>query len=564
MRCKELTLFYLYYNHIYMKRLALLFLSLAAAVGLQAKSAPVNLIPQPKEVTYGTGVFKAAGAPVSFDYTLDKASSDLVRAFADRLSLLSGKPSKVTAKAGKKGFVFTKDGPLPAEGYNLVIDGKAVKVTAADYKGLVNAFATLAQLLPEDFFREAPAPKTDWVLPQITVKDAPRFGYRGFHMDVARHFFSVEEVKKILDVMTLYKMNRFHWHLTDDQGWRIEIKRYPKLTSVGSVRKQTLVGHHKRSSEYDGIPHGGYYTQEQIRDIVAYAQQRGIVIIPEIDLPGHMVAALAAYPELGCTGGPYEVRQKWGIATEVLCAGREMSLRFLEDVLTEVMDLFPSEYIHIGGDECRKQEWEKCPFCQRKIEELGLRSDEHWTKEQYLQGYVTARMQNFLAEHGRKMIGWDEVLEGELKPGATVMSWRGTKGGIKAAKMNFDVIMSPNTYLYLDYYQSQDTDAEPLAIGHYLPVEKTYGYKPLDEIPAEFQSHIIGVQANLWTEYIASPKHLEYMYFPRAMAAAEIGWTPEENKDFDRFKNNLNHHFRILDILGVTYCRAVFGQSGMR
>ncbi len=549
-----------------MKRLLLLFIAgLTLLSGVQAKQIPVHIVPSPNRMALGSGTFKAAGENVSYDLALGTPSADVIRAFAERLSMLTGKTSKLSHKPGRNGFVFRYDGQIPAEGYNLDIDGKAAVVAVSDYKGLLNALATLAQLMPAEFFGTSPAPKAQWQLPRLSIQDAPRFGYRGLMLDVARHFFSVEEVKKILDVMALYKMNRFHWHLTDDQGWRIEIKRYPKLTSVGSVRKQTLVGHHRsKDVTYDGIPHGGFYTQEQIKDIVAYAAQRGITIIPEVDLPGHMVAALASYPELGCTGGPYEVRQKWGIAKESLCAGKEMTMRFLEDVLTEVMELFPSEYIHIGGDECRKDEWEKCPFCQRKIEELGLKSDEHWTKEQYLQGYVTARMQHFLAQNGRKLIGWDEILEGELEPGATVMSWRGTKGGIKAAKMNFDVIMSPNSFLYLDYYQSDRKDKEPLAIGHYLPVDSTYSYKPLDGIPAEFQERIIGVQANLWTEYIASPKHLEYMFFPRAIAAAEIQWCEQEKKDFDRFKADLPHQFDILDRLGVSYCRAVFGQYGIQ
>ena len=547
-----------------MKRILTTLLALGALIGLEAKQIPVNIVPQPNQIEIDRGSYKIAGVPVSYDRAMDRRSVDLVRHFTHRLETLTGKEMKISAKPGKKGFVFSRDNLIPAEGYRLDIDGKAVKIAAPDYKGFLNALQTLAQLMPLEYFKGLPAPRADWQLPQVSIQDAPRFAYRGFHMDVARHFFPVEEVKKMLDVMALYKMNRFHWHLTDDQGWRLEIKRYPKLTTVGSVRKETIVGHHRKSAEYDGIPHKGFYTQEQIRDVVAYADSLGITVIPEIDLPGHMIAALAAYPELGCTGGPYEVRTRWGIANESLCAGKEMTMRFLEDVLTEVMDLFPSEYIHIGGDECRKGEWEKCPFCQRKIEELGLKSDEHWTKEQYLQGYVTARMQDFLAQNGRKLIGWDEVLEGELKPGATVMSWRGTKGGIKAAKMDFDVIMSPNSFLYLDYYQSDKKDLEPLAIGHYLPVDSTYSYKPLDGIPEQFQHHIIGVQCNLWTEYISTPKHLEYMYFPRAIAASEIQWTEEENKSWPRFKAALGHQFDILDVLGVSYSRAVYGIYGLK
>ena len=546
------------------KILAALILLAAATAAHAAKTVPVNIIPRPNDITLGSGTFKVPGAPVSYDFALSINSVHLIKDFADRLGTLTGKPCKISGKVGKKGFIFTRDNLIPAEGYNLDITGNAVTVAVSDYKGLVNALQTIAQLLPLEYFGSEPAPKADWLLPQLSIKDAPRFGYRGLELDVARHFFPADEIKKLLGVMALYKMNRFHWHLTDDQGWRIEIKRYPKLTTIGSVRAQTIVGHQKKSTEYDGIPHKGFYTQEQIKDIVAFADSLGIVIIPEIDLPGHMVAALASYPELGCTGGPYEVRQRWGIANESLCAGREMTMRFLEDVLTEVMALFPSEYIHIGGDECRKGEWEKCVFCQRKIEELGLKTDDHWTKEQYLQGYVTARMQKFLAENGRKLIGWDEILEGDLQPGATVMSWRGTKGGIKAAKMGYDAIMTPNTYMYLDYYQSDRKDLEPLAIGHYLPVDTTYSYNPVKGIPEECHKHIKGVQANIWTEYIATPEHMEYMAFPRAMAAAEVGWTQEENKSFVRFKADLPSHFRMLRKLGVNYSEAVFGHYGMK
>ena len=546
------------------KVLATLVLVCLATAAFAAKQLPVNIIPRPNEMTISSGTFKVSGAPVSYDRALSQESVNTICSFAVRLSTLTGKDSKISGKPLKKGFVFTRDNLIPQEGYRLEIDGKAVKVAVSDYKGLMNALQTLAQLFPTEYFLGKPAPRAQWLLPQLTINDAPRFLYRGLHMDVARHFFQVDEVKKILRVMALYKMNRFHWHLTDDQGWRIEIRRYPRLTQVGSVRKQTIIGHHRRPEGFDGIPYGGFYTQDEIRDVVAYADSLGIVIIPEIDLPGHMVAALTSYPELGCTGGPYEVRQDWGIARESLCAGREMTLRFLEDVLTEVMELFPSEYIHIGGDECMKVEWEKCPFCQRKIEELGLKSDEHWTKEQYLQGYVTARMQRFLAENGRKLIGWDEILEGDLQPGATVMSWRGTKGGIRAAKMGYDAIMSPNSYMYLDYYQTDRKDLEPLAIGGYLPIDTTYSYNPVKGIPEEFQDHIIGVQANLWTEYISTPKYLEYMYFPRAIAAAEVEWTREENKSFVHFKAALPHQLEILRLLGCNYSEAVFGRYGMK
>jgi hexosaminidase len=347
-------------------------------------------------------------------------------------------------------------------------------------------------MLPPEYFGKAKASKAAWVLPCVSIKDSPRFGYRGLMLDVCRHFFSVEEVKRYLDLMAIYKMNTFHWHLSEDQGWRIEIKKYPKLTEIGAWRDSTKIGaNNDAKAGYDHTRYGGFYTQDQIRDVVAYAQKLGITVMPEIDLPGHMVAALASYPELGCTGGPYSVRSRWGIATEVLCPGKETTFKFIEDVLTEVMELFPGKYIDIGGDECPKAEWKKCPDCQRRIRQLGLRDKDGLTAEQQLQNYVTARVQKFVNDHGRKIVGWDEILEGDLAEGATVMSWRGVKGGVEAAKRGFDVIMSPNTYMYIDYYQTKDKEREPLCIGGYLPVDTTYVCEPCKGIPEEAQKHIL-------------------------------------------------------------------------
>ena len=372
------------------------------------------------------------------------------------------------------------------------------------------------------------------------------------HLDCSRHFFSVQEVKKYLDVMALHKMNRFHWHLTDDQGWRVEIKKYPKLTEIGAFRNGTVIK--KDWNSNDGIRYGGYYTQEQMKDIVAYADKLGITVIPEIDLPGHMMGALAAYPELGCTGGPYEVWTRWGVSGQVLCPGKEAMFTFLEDVFTELMEIFPSEYIHIGGDECPKEEWEKCPECQARIKELGLKDSNGQTAEQYLQSYVTARVQKFLNDHGRKIIGWDEILEGELAKGATVMSWRGVKGGIQASSMGFDVIMTPNTYCYFDHLQSQDLDKEPFSIGGDLPLEKVYSYDPLEGLDGQQQKHILGVQANLWTEYIATPEHLEYMQLPRLDALSEVQWCDPSRKNIERLKTALKDKlFKIYDTMGYNY-----------
>ena len=391
----------------------------------------------------------------------------------------------------------------------------------------------------------------------MKIADAPRFAYRGMHLDVARHFFSVDEVKRYIDVMAIHKLNTLHWHLTDDQGWRIEIKRYPELTAVGSIRKATVV--RKEWGTYDGTPYGGFYTQDEIRDVVKYAADRGVTVIPEIDLPGHMLAALTAYPELGCTGGPYEVWGRWGVADDVLCPGREKTFEFLEGVLTEVMELFPSEYIHIGGDECPKVRWEKCPRCQAKIRQLGLKDDGEHTAEHYLQSYVTDRIGKFLAQHGRRIIGWDEILEGRAPSDAVVMSWRGSEGGIAAAKLGHDVIMTPNSHFYFDYYQSLDTDAEPFGIGGYIPMEQVYSYDPaFPELTPEQQKHILGVQANLWTEYVLSDEHLEYMLLPRLAALSEVQWCLPETKDWNRFIGS----FRMDEIysqMGYEFAKHIFG-----
>ena len=542
---------------IYIIALVLIF----ASCSMKAKEAEttINVIPYPQSVEVGKGAFKGAGANFNCDQAIDMKTQELIKEFADRITLVSGRicsyaaPVGLSKDSGKvKGFIFLKDDSLADEEYSISVSKSNCVVRASSYNGFLYAIQTLKQLTSVSIFSEAPDPSEKFLFPCVKIQDKPRFGYRGMHLDCSRHFFSVEEVKKYLDVMAMYKLNRFHWHLTDDQGWRAEIKKYPKLTEVGAFRNGTVIK--KDWGSNDGIRYGGYYTQEQMKDIVAYAARLGIVVIPEIDLPGHMMGALAGYPELGCTGGPYEVWTRWGVSEQVLCPGKEGMFTFLEDVFTELMDIFPSEYIHIGGDECPKSEWEKCPACQARIKALGIKADEHHTAEQYLQSYVTARVQKFLNDHGRKIIGWDEVLEGELAKGATVMSWRGTDGGIKASAMGFDVIMTPNTYCYFDYYQSQDQDKEPFGIGGDLPLEKVYGYEPLEGLDAGQQKHILGVQANLWTEYIATPEHLEYMLLPRMTALSEVQWCRPEDKNLDRFKAALQaESFRIFDILGYNY-----------
>ena len=479
--------------------------------------------------------------------------------FAARLATVTGGTNPVTVadEVPASGIRFVTDESLPAEGYELNVDGEGIEVRASQFPGFLYALQSLEQLLPAAVYGTEPAPDAAWEVPCVKIADAPRFAYRGMHLDVARHFFSVDEVKRYIDVMAIHKLNTLHWHLTDDQGWRIEIKRYPELTAVGSIRKATVV--RKEWGTYDGTPYGGFYTQDEIRDVVKYAADRGVTVIPEIDLPGHMLAALTAYPELGCTGGPYEVWGRWGVADDVLCPGREKTFEFLEGVLTEVMELFPSEYIHIGGDECPKVRWEKCPRCQAKIRQLGLKDDGEHTAEHYLQSYVTDRIGKFLAQHGRRIIGWDEILEGRAPSDAVVMSWRGSEGGIAAAKLGHDVIMTPNSHFYFDYYQSLDTDAEPFGIGGYIPMEQVYSYDPaFPELTPEQQKHILGVQANLWTEYVLSDEHLEYMLLPRLAALSEVQWCLPETKDWNRFIGSFRMD-KIYSQLGYEFAKHIFG-----
>ena len=391
-----------------------------------------------------------------------------------------------------------------------------------------------------------------------TVEDMPRFQYRGTHLDVARHMFPVEFIKRYIDILALHNINVLHWHISDDQGWRIEIKSRPELTQKGAYRSGTVI--RKEWGTSDGIPYGGYYTQEEAREIVRYAAERYITVIPEIDMPGHMLAALTAYPELGCTEGPYEVWTRWGVADDVLCVGKEETFDFLEDVYTEIMDIFPSKYIHIGGDECPKVRWETCPVCQAKIAELGLKDDAEHTAEERLQSYAVERVEKFINSKGRSIIGWDEILEGGLAPNATVMSWTGTEGGRLAAHMGHDVIMVPASYFYLNFHQSDDIEHEPFGIGGYVPIEKVYSFDPIpDDLKGtEKASHIIGVQANLWTEYIKTTEHAEYMLLPRLAAVSEVQWSAQDKRDFDDFSRRLRNLVPIYDLYGYNYALRIF------
>ena len=537
----------------------ILFLSLTlalAACSSPKQPQPFSVIPMPNDVTLSEGSFNLADARITCDENLDEASAKAVNNFIQTLKTVTGK--SMDGKGGPVRFGLNPN--LGAEEYFLQVKPDGVSVEASAFGGFFYAIQTLKQMLPAAVYGGKKA-NADWLLPCVTILDAPRFDYRGIHMDPCRHFWTVEETKRYIDIAATYKLNRLHWHLTEDQGWRMEIKKYPKLTEVGAWRNGTCIG--KDFDSNDGIRYGGFYTQDEMREIVAYAAERNITVIPEVDLPGHMVAALAAYPELGCTGGPYEVWTRWGVSEDVLCVGKEETFTFLEDVLTEVMDIFPSEYIHIGGDECPKVRWENCPLCQARIKELGIKAHGNFSAEQELQCYVTARIQKFLNDHGRKIIGWDEILEGDLAPGATVMSWRGTQGGIEAAKQGFDVVMTPNSHMYIDYYQSQERDKEPLCIGGLVTVEKLYSYEPYEGMAAGTEDHILGVQANLWTEYIGTEEFLEYMLLPRLCALSEVQWCNADRKDYTRFDSALDHTFQMLDVMGYTYAKHVRGIIGL-
>lgn len=539
------------------KNIKLLVLLLSAGVifsceGIkEIKEANYDVVPLPSEITdLGGEPFKLnSSTKIVYPDGNEKMRKN-AEFLSEFLQLSIGIKTDVTPEDSDANFIVLSNNleSNNPEAYEIVVNQDKIEISGSSEAGVFYGIQTLRKATPIGNFAVS--------FPAVTIKDQPRFGYRGSMLDIARHFQSVDFIKKYIDLLAMHNINRFHWHLTEDQGWRIEIKKYPKLTEIGSVRKETVIG--KNTGEYDGIPHGGFYTQEEIKDVVEYAAERYITIIPEVDLPGHMLAALSAYPELGCTGGPYEVERSWGVFDDVLCPGKEETFTFLEDVLTEVMELFPSEYIHIGGDECPKVRWEECPDCQQRIKDLGLKDGDH-KKEFYLQSYVTARVEKFLNDHGRSIIGWDEILEGELAPNATVMSWRGMQGGIEAAQMNHDVIMTPTNYCYFDYYQSEYIDDEPFGIGGYVPVETVYSFEPAPDIlTPEQKSHILGAQANLWTEYIKTPEHVEYMLLPRLAALSEVQWMQPEEKNYEEFLDRLPRLVALYDKLGYNYATHIF------
>lgn len=434
-----------------------------------------------------------------------------------------------------------QDESLGDEGYLLHINPKRmISIQANHAGGVFYGLQSLLQHFPATLFASE-SKASSWKLPATSIRDVPRFTYRGMHLDVARHFFPVEFIKQYIDLLAFYKFNHFHWHLTEDQGWRIEIKQYPQLTETAAWRKETIIGHQsERPKRFDGIPYGGYYTQDEVREIVRYAALRNITIIPEIEMPGHAQAALAAYPYLGCTGGPYEVATQWGVFEEVFCT-RESTFEFLENVLTEVMELFPGTYIHIGGDEVPKTRWNACDDCRQRMQDENLGGADE------LQSYFVQRIEQFLHANDRKLIGWDEILEGGLAPRATVMSWRGTEGGIAAARMGHDVIMTPNSHCYFDHYQAVP-EGEPLAIGGLTMLEDVYHYEPVPEVLSPDEaSHILGAQANVWTEYLKTPSAVEYMILPRMAALSEVVWSDSSQRNYEDFKVRLSWHFELYE-----------------
>lgn len=536
-------------------------IALAMTIGLlfaQCTPAPTaqanyEVIPMPQSITLSNSdnqFVLHSGTLISYtsgNEDMARNAQFLQTYLTDQL----GYTLRVEPGVASEGIVLKLVEGQASEGYTITVDADRVLVEATSPAGIFYGIQTIRKAVPVEMGAVVG-------FPAGVITDAPRFAYRGAHLDVCRHFFSVDSVKTYIDMLVLHNMNKFHWHLTEDQGWRMEIKQFPKLTEIGSVRNGTMI--RKDWNSNDSIQYGGFYTQDECREIVKYAADRYITVIPEIDMPGHMVAAVTAYPELGCTGGPYEVRTIWGVSEELLCAGNEKVYDFVDKVLDEVMDVFPSKDIHIGGDECPKTEWEKCPKCQSKIKALGLKKDDRFTAEQKLQAYFTKHVDEYLTKHGRNAIGWDEILEGGVSENATVMSWRGESGGIEAARLKHRVIMTPNTYCYFDYYQSKDRDNEPFAIGGFLPIKHVYDYEPLPaNLTPEEQSYIWGVQCNVWTEYIPAFSHVQYMMLPRGAALSEVQWSLPEAKDYEKFKNErLPRLIKIYELYGYNYSRRIY------
>lgn len=535
-------------------KICISFLALLLMIGIQASSQAPALIPAPLSLQMDGGSFSFSTTTVIvYEKPSGLQAAEMLNAYLKKhygfqlavrnnLGRVFKRPESViwiAALPMRQSLTNEHEG-IP-EYYRIAVQPDGVFLNG-NPMGLLRGVSTLLQLLPTE-------PKWEKVeIPGLKIEDKPRFAYRGLHLDAGRHFQPVSFVKKYIDYLFLHKYNYFHWHLTEDQGWRIEIKKYPKLTSIGACRNGTIIGRYPGKGN-DGQRHCGFYTQKQIREVVKYAADRGITVIPEIEMPGHSSAALAAYPELGCTGGPYKVQETWGVFNDVYCAGNEKTYTFLEDVLKEAMALFPSSYIHVGGDECPKASWKKCAKCQKRMKEKGLK-DEH-----ELQSYFIQRMEKFLNQNGRTLIGWDEILEGGLAPNAIVMSWRGEDGGIAAAKQGHQVIMTPGSHVYLDHSQTRNEDS--VTIGGYTNLEKIYSYEPVPAVLSEKEAgYVLGAQGNVWTEYMRYPSKIEYMIFPRASALSEVLWSPKQSRNWSDFEKRLPALFHRYDLWRVNYSRA--------
>ena len=519
-------------------------IALLAATVFAEEPAKISIVPKPMEMKITGGRFELKFTTTIYAQSGSDEVKQIANYLTEQLSPATGYGLMVLdeckAKSPDDSILLTTKGAcegLGEEGYELIVTEKNITVRAPKPAGLFYGVQTIRQLLPAEIESKKVVPEVRWTVPCVEIKDKPRFGWRGSLLDCCRHFMTKAWVKRYIDLLAYHKMNRFHWHLTEDQGWRIEIKRYPRLTEVGAWRK---TGPGALRSPEDGVPeedkgktYGGYYTQEDIKEVVAYAKSRYVMVVPEIEMPGHSVAALVAYPELSCTGGPFEVRTAWGVSTDVYCAGNDKVFEFLEDVLTEAIELFPSAYFHIGGDECPKDKWKKCPKCQQRIKAEGLEN------EYELQSYFIKRIEKFLLSKGRRLIGWDEILEGGLAPQATVQSWRGIKGAVAAAKSGHDTVVSPYSHCYFDYPHSR------------TPLKKTYSFEPIPkELTAEEAKHVLGGEGNLWTEHIPQ-QELDSWAYPRLTALAEVLWSPEELRDWEDFAGRMETHYKRFDVMGV-------------
>lgn len=529
----------------YTKIISILFITLLMSTYKQNNEIFPGLVPAPTHIEFADGELRLGDA-LDLDYNpKDKNLKNIIRLTKSELSSIGYSVTDSDSDEAHTRVSINIDQNITEtpESYNLKIAPQGIDISGSDYAGLFYGLQTLVQILETTKINNSPA------VASVLIEDRPRFRWRGMLLDVARHMFPADFIKRYIDIIAAHKMNVFHWHLTEDQGWRMPIKKYPKLKDIAAWRKETLVGHYRdKPHQFDGKPYGGFYTREEIKDIIDYASDRSVTIVPEIEMPGHATAALSAYPQLSCTGGPHEAETVWGVHKEVFCAGNEETFDFLENVLEEVAQIFPGPYIHIGGDECPKTRWAECEKCQARIADEGLK-DEH-----ELQSYFIKRIEKILEKFDKRLIGWDEILEGGLAPNAVVHSWRGMDGGIEAANAGHEVIMSPTTYVYFDYYQSEDRKNEPLAIGGYLPLSKVYEFEPVPhDIDKDKRHLILGGQANLWTEYIPTTKQAEYMLLPRVCALAEAVWSPKNKKDYAGFIDRLGDHLKRLDRKNLNY-----------